>query len=53
MEDQELYERLKIWEWLCRGYGRHGLEFRHFKYLTKEWIVERYNVELSYFKNNG
>ena len=42
-------ERIKIWEWLCRGYGIHGLQFSDYKHLTKEWLVEHYNVELSYF----
>jgi hypothetical protein len=43
-------ERIKIWEWLCRGYGKHGLEFSDFKYITKEWLIRNYNVEESYFE---
>jgi hypothetical protein len=49
MEDY-IKERIRIWEWLCRGYGRHGLQFRQFQYITKEWLIKNYNVEEEYFR---
>jgi hypothetical protein len=49
MEDY-IKEKIRIWEWLCRGYGRHGLEFRDFKGITKECLIRNYNVEEEYFK---
>jgi hypothetical protein len=49
MEDY-IKERIRIWEWFIRGYGRHGLEFRDFKGITKEWLIGNYNVEEDYFK---
>jgi hypothetical protein len=49
MEDT-VEDRIRIWEWFCRGYGRHGLEFRWIKYITKEWLIRNYNVEEDYFK---
>ena len=49
MEDY-IKERIRIWEWLCRGYGRHGLQFKQFQYITKEWLIKHYNVEEEYFK---
>lgn len=47
---EHIKERIKIWEWLCRGYGIHGLEFRDFKNLTKEWLIKNYNLSEEYFK---
>ena len=47
---QQLNEKFKIMQWLIYGAGIHCLPFSAVSYLTKERIVELYNVEMSYFE---
>lgn len=46
---QECQEKAKILEWLIMGAGIHCLPMSAVSFLTKERIVELYNVELFYF----
>jgi len=48
---QQLNEKQKILEWLIKGSGIHCLPIRYVSGLTKERIVELYNVKLDYFEN--
>jgi len=47
--DQLLYEKQKIIEWLIDGYGIHNIPISSVNTLTKEFIIENYNVNPSFF----
>jgi len=47
----EFFILSKKLEWFIDGIGIHGISWIQFKSLTPEWIVENYNVEMSYFTN--
>ncbi len=46
---QQLIEKLEILKWLIKGSGIHGILISAVSSLTKEWIVQHYNVEIDYF----
>ncbi len=48
----QLEEKRLILHWLINGYGRIGLPIGAVSVLTKEWIVQRYHVEMTYFKKD-
>jgi hypothetical protein len=54
MSTEELFEqlrlRMKVLEWIIDGQGRLGFPIRFCHHITPEWIVEHYNVEMSYFE---
>jgi hypothetical protein len=49
MEKEFFILRRKL-NWFIDGIGRHGITWNQFKHLTPEWIIENYNVEMSYFE---
>lgn len=51
--DEQLYELKQRLNWFISGIGRHGITWNQFKYLTAEWIVKHYNVEMTYFRKDG
>ncbi len=48
--DKQLHEKGKILRWLIMGSGIHCIPMTTLSVLTKEWICENYNMELSYFE---
>lgn len=48
--DKLLFERLKVLEWLIDGYGVHGIPILSSSNITKEFIIENFNVNPSYFE---
>jgi hypothetical protein len=49
---QRIYESIKIIEWLINGYNLNYVlkAAGPSKHITSKWIVQHYNVEMSYFK---
>lgn len=51
----ECLERLtkmkKVFQWLIDGSNIHCIPFNMWHKVTPEWIVQNYNVELSFFNN--
>jgi len=45
----QLNEKQKILNWLIAGQYVHCIPIKYLHIITKEWICENYNVELSYF----
>jgi hypothetical protein len=48
--EKEFFILKRKLEWFIDGIGIHGICWSQFKSITPEWIVENYNVEMSYFK---
>ena len=48
--EKEFFILQRKLEWFINGVGKHGISWSQFKFLTPEWIVENYNVEISYFE---
>jgi hypothetical protein len=48
--NKEFFILQKKLNWFIDGIGIHCILWDHFKNLTPEWIVEHYNVEMSYFE---
>lgn len=46
---KQLDEKLKIIKWLIDGYGFHGLKISDGSWLTKEHLIQNYNVSWEYF----
>ena len=47
---QQLNEKSIILKWLIEGQGIHCVPMRMASFITKEWLIENYNVEESYFQ---
>lgn len=48
--DKLLFERLKVLEWLIDSYGVHSIPISSAPNITKEFIIENFNVNPSYFE---
>ena len=47
---QKLNEKTLIINWLIDGKGIHNVPIRLASVITKEWLIENYNIEEYYFK---
>lgn len=52
--DNRFYAANQIIKWLVDGYFINGVlsGCGPLQHITREWIVENYNVEMSYFEKN-
>lgn len=51
--DLEIKKSQRLIQWLVNGVNRHGIPTNLWssKHLTAEWVVQHFNVEMSYFTN--
>ena len=48
--EQDFFIFKRKLNWFIDGIGQHGIPWNLFEYITPEWIIQNYNVEISYFQ---